>query len=122
MNTKILGKQGEDIAAEILRRQGCRILARNFRVAIGELDIVAQDGETLAFVEVKTRRGERRGTPGQSVGRRKQQKISMAAEWYLRQNRMDGMPCRFDVVEVYLRPGGGWDARQIKGAFDATGR
>lgn len=122
MNTKILGRQGEDIAAGVLRKSGYKILARNFRVPVGELDLVAQDGEVIVFVEVKTRRGNRCGTPGQSVDWRKQQKLLRAAEWYLQQNRMDGESCRFDVMEVYIYSETHWDVRQIKGAFEAGRR
>ena len=118
MDTKTLGKQGEDYAEAFLRKQGYRILARNFRVAIGELDIVARDGATIVFIEVKTRRGDRCGTPGQSVNWRKQQKIARTADWYLKDRHLEGAPCRFDVMEIYAPSGGPWSARQIKGAFE----
>jgi len=119
MNGKELGKRGEDAAAEFLCSHGYRILARNYRVACGELDIVARQRETLVFVEVKTRRGDRCGTPGQSVTWRKQQKIIRTAQWYLQEHHLDQVPCRFDVIEVFPYPARAWNVRQIQGAFEA---
>lgn len=119
MNGTELGKKGEDAAAKFLCCHGYRILARNYRGADGELDIVAQEGEALVFVEVKTRRGNRCGTPGQSMTWRKQQKIIRTARWYLHQYHMEHIPCRFDVIEVCPCPTEIWDIRQIRGAFEA---
>ncbi len=119
MNTKSLGKQGEDIAAKYLCAHGYRILSRNFHVSIGEVDIIAWDEDVLVFIEVKTRRSDRCGTPGQSVHHRKQQKIARTADWYLHQHHMEQTPCRFDVIEVYLRSDHTWKIRQISGAFES---
>ena len=118
MNTKLLGRKGEDVAANFLCRHGYHILARNFRVPVGELDIVARKDDTVVFIEVKTRRGNRCGTPGQSVTWRKQKKIIQTARWYLRQYHMEQMLCRFDVIEVLPHSGKAWDVRQIIGAFE----
>lgn len=122
MNTRSLGRQGEDIAADYLCAHGYHILSRNFQISIGELDIIARDKDTLVFVEVKTRRSDRCGTPGQSVTRHKQKKILRAADWYLHQHPIDLAHCRFDVIEVYLRSDGDFELRQIRGAFEAQGR
>ncbi len=119
MKGRELGKKGEDAAAEYLCCHGYRILARNYRVPCGELDIVACQGDTVVFVEVKTRRDNRCGTPGQSVTWRKQQKIIRTARWYLHQYRMEQVPCRFDVMEVCPCPLETWDIRQLRGAFEA---
>lgn len=76
MDTTILGRQGEDAAAAFLQDHGCEILARNFRTPRGEIDIIAREGQSVIFVEVKTRRTERFGRPAAAVGYRKQQKSS----------------------------------------------
>lgn len=119
MNTKILGNRGEDAAASFLERHGLSVLERNFRVKTGEIDIIARDGRTLVFVEVKTRRTEAYGRPGAAVGFRKQQKIIECARWYLRQRQIESCPCRFDVIEV-LAGEGHARIRHIKGAFECS--
>ena len=119
MNNKILGSQGEQAAADYLSRHGYEICVRNFRVPVGEIDIVASCGEVLAFVEVKTRSGLRFGTPAQAVTYAKQKKIIQTARWFLRQRHLeDKCLCRFDVVEVYAREAGGWKIHHIPGAFE----
>jgi putative endonuclease len=119
MNNKVLGSQGEQAAADYLVRQGYRICARNFRVPVGEIDIVAAKDELVVFVEVKTRRGLGCGTPAQAVTYYKQQKIIQTACWFLRQRHLeDRCLCRFDVVEVYAREAGGWKIHHIPGAFE----
>lgn len=117
MNSKALGNQGESFAAEHLQRRGCRILTRNYRCKIGEIDIVAEDHGTLVFVEVKTRRSDRCGTPAEAVHYRKQQKIVQTAYWYLREHRMENSRCRFDVLEVYA-VGDTWTVYEIRNAFE----
>lgn len=117
MSNKTLGDQGESCAAEYLRRQGCRILTRNYRCKIGEIDIIADDHGTLVFVEVKTRRSMRCGTPAESVHYRKRQKIVQTAYWYLRERHMENAHCRFDVLEVYA-VGGTWMVHEIRNAFE----
>ena len=119
MNNKVLGSQGEQAAADYLQQHGYQICARNFRVSIGEIDIVATCQDTLVFVEVKTRRSTRFGTAAQAVTYHKQQKIIQTARWFLRQRHLeDRCRCRFDVIEVYVRPQGGWDIRHLPGAFE----
>ena len=115
---KTLGAAGEAAAAAHLQGKGWRILARNFRIRSAEIDIVADDRGTVVFVEVKTRSSTRFGTPGQAVNRRKQEKIIRAAQIFLRQERLEGCPCRFDVVEVYVHPGGTLSIRHLPGAFE----
>lgn len=117
MDNKLTGSQGEEMAAEYLVRQGYRICARNYRVKVGEIDIIASLPGLVAFVEVKTRRSLRCGTPAQAVGYHKQQKIIRTALWYLRQMHMEDCFCRFDVIEVYLQNQQN-KIRHIKGAFE----
>jgi putative endonuclease len=117
MNNKSLGSRGEEAAALYLVRHGYKILARNFRVPAGEIDIVAEQGDTLVFAEVKTRRSGACGNPAQAVNYHKQQKIILTAKWFLRQRHLEGCPCRFDVLEVYAREET-CQIRHIEGAFE----
>jgi len=119
MDNKVIGNAGEQAAAEYLQRAGYSIMARNYRVVLGEIDIIARDGDTVVFVEVKTRRTMRCGRPAAAVNYFKQQKISRVAAVFLRQRHLLGCPCRFDVVEVY-GAGPEFTLRQIKGAFEAV--
>ncbi|MDR7435121.1 MAG: YraN family protein [Armatimonadota bacterium] len=102
MDKKMLGTLGEEAALELLRRRGYKILCRNFRCALGELDIVAREGATVIFVEVKSRSTEEFGDPLEAVGRGKQRKLARLAQYYLLTHNLHGSPCRFDVVSVLL--------------------
>lgn len=102
LNHKSLGNYGEEIAAKMMTEKGCIILQRNFRCRFGEIDIVARDGDTIIFVEVKTRRNKRFGEAEEAVDYRKQKKIRQVAEYYLMMNRSKSQKCRFDVYSVYL--------------------
>ena len=117
MDTTKLGRQGEEAAAVFLKEAGYEILAPNFRTPRGEIDIVAACGETLAFIEVKTRRTRRFGRPAAAVDYRKQQKIIQSARWFLRQRHLDGCLCRFDVIEVCVA-GERWEIHHLPGAFE----
>lgn len=94
-----LGLQAEDAAAEFLAAQGYTLITRRFKAGVGEIDLVALDGEVLAFIEVKLRRGTT-ADPLEAMDLAKQQRILSAAEIYL--TRYDGPECevRFDVVTV----------------------
>ncbi len=94
------GKAGERKAVRYLKRQGMQILARNYRALRGEIDIVAMDGETLVFAEVKTRYTCDFGEPSEAVDAFKQRKYALAAEEYLVKNGRESAECRFDVLEV----------------------
>ena len=97
---KLLGRDGEDRAAKHLSEQGYRILERNYSAPQGELDLIALDGDTLAFVEVKTRKSFAFGAPELAVDRRKQDRMIKAALGYLKYKKLHQMPCRFDVVAI----------------------
>lgn len=103
-DSRLLGRWGEDLAAEYLRRKGYRILAANWRCRLGELDLVAEDGTYLCFVEVKLRRNTAYGPAAAFVDRRKQEKLRAAAMLYLSRYPTDLQP-RFDVVEIYAPQG-----------------
>ncbi len=95
-----LGKRGERIAERHLRRKGYRILERNFRGAGAEIDLVAMDGPTLVFVEVKTRRTEIAGTPQEAIDSNKQSHLRRAGEIYAQSRHVQDRPMRFDVVAI----------------------
>jgi putative endonuclease len=110
------GKRGEDIATEFLRRQGYTILARNYRIASGEIDIIAREDNILVFIEVKTCRSSSFGEPETWVSERKQQQIEKVALGYLQEHDIQDVDCRFDVVAVKLS-GGKSRVKLIKDAF-----
>ncbi len=95
-----LGQWGEEQAVNYLRKQGLKILARNYRAPVGEIDIIACSKKELLFVEVKTRRGTGFGLPQEAVGSRKQQQIIRTAQWYLQQEKTGKLQPRFDVVAI----------------------
>ena len=117
MSSKTLGDQGEAYAAAYLRQNGYRILTRNYRTKVGEIDLIADDHGTLVFIEVKTRSSVRCGMPAEAVNYKKKQKIIQTAYWYLYEQRRENTICRFDVLEVYAI-GNNWDVHHIKGAFE----
>lgn len=95
-----LGNTGEDIACGELEGRGYEIVARHFRTRCGEIDIIARDGDTLVFVEVRTRSSDQAGTAAESVTRRKRDQIGRMAAAYLGTHGTSPEPCRFDVVTV----------------------
>lgn len=103
-DSRLLGRWGETKAAEYLRRRGYRILAANWRCRFGELDLVAEDGTCLCFVEVKLRKNGAYGSAAEFVDRRKQSRLRAAAELYLA-GHPTGLQPRFDVVEIYAPQG-----------------
>jgi putative endonuclease len=94
------GKKNEELAIGFLKRLGYRVIERNFRTPMGEVDIVAQDGNTLVFVEVKARRSARYGHPKFAVTPTKQRHLSIAALSYLKKTGNSGARARFDVITV----------------------
>ncbi len=124
MNTKTIGDYGEKFAVKYLKQNGYKILERNYKTRFCEIDIIAKDGDTLCFVEVKTRSNTDYGLPCESVGYRKRSKIISGASYYVSSKMLD-VAVRFDVAEVYLKEKGIFknpEINIIKNAFDATGR
>lgn len=115
-----VGKRGESIAEAYLRGQGFVILEKNYRSRTGEIDIVARDGTTIVFVEVKARRTLAYGVPQLAVTPFKQRQISRAALAWLAHRRKTGENARFDVVAVYLPDHSVPDIEHIRNAFDLT--
>lgn len=115
---KTMGKRGEDAAAAYLAKQGYRILARNYRCREGEIDLVAQEGEFLVFVEVKARSSTAYGYGRDAITPRKQAKIILTARYYLMEHHPDEPPpCRFDVAEVDLHHGEAVAVELLRDAF-----
>ena len=115
------GATGEKMAARFLRKRGYKVLYRNFRGRTGgEIDIVCRDGDTLVFVEVKTRSREDFGRPFEAVHRDQQKRISRGALAWLRMLDNPDILFRFDVVEVMMREGEEPKIELIKNAFSLS--
>lgn len=109
--------RGEEAAASYLAGRGYRLICRNYRCRLGEADIVARDGDTVVFVEVKARRGVSHGLPQEAVDRRKQARLGRVARHFLSVRGIHDAPCRFDVVAVQLDEEGVSALDLIRGAF-----
>ena len=95
-----VGQAGEKAAAALLRREGFRIIERNFRTPLGEIDVIAEEDDVLCFIEVKTRKSGAYGVPAEVITPRKQHQIAKVAAVYMSRNYPEGRTCRFDVVTV----------------------
>ena len=120
---KTLGQQGEAAAARYLKRLGYKIVARGQRDLLGELDLVAVDGQTVVFVEVKTRRSQDAGHPADAVNADKQRRMTRLALAFLKRHGLLEYPSRFDVIAVtwpegQRRP----KIEHFQNAFEAVGR
>lgn len=118
---RLFGERGEREAARFLRRKGMRILTRNYRTPRGEIDLIARDGDTLVFVEVKSRR---RGLPAEAVTAEKQRRLTLAAVRFLKRYNVLGLVgWRFDIVAVVWpddrRPP---TIEHVPDAFEAVGK
>ena len=99
------GESGENLAVRALERDGYAIVARRYRVRAGEIDIIARDGATMVFVEVKTREGRDYGEPHEAVTRLKRRRMAQIALDFLARQRLVDCPCRFDVVSIAFDDG-----------------
>ena len=113
------GRRGEDAAVAYLKRAGYEIIERNYRCPFGEVDIVAREGGSIVFIEVKSRRSEIYGEPEASVGIEKQKKISRISMDYLQKKRLSPGSVRFDVIAVKMQLGSA-QIELIKDAFDLS--
>jgi len=118
-----LGQRGEAAAAKYLRRKGYKIVAQSDRGRLGEIDLVAVQGQTVVFVEVKTRRSHETGHPADAVDEDKQRRLTRLALTYLKTHHLLEYPARFDVIAVTWPE----DAKQpviehFENAFEAVGR
>jgi putative endonuclease len=112
-----LGKLGEDLALKTVKRMGYRCITRNYRCPLGEMDLVARDGDTLVFVEIKTRRGGSLERAKEAVDWRKKRQLSKVALAYMKENHCADVKSRFDVVAVNLGSRGK-EVEVVKNAFD----
>ena len=113
INKRELGNKYEDLACEHLESKGMQIIARNYRVRIGEIDIIARDGNELVFIEVKYRKNRSYGGAEYAISTSKQKVIRRVAEWYMKQYGISQNSfCRFDAVLI-----DGEDIEHIKNAF-----
>lgn len=118
-SSHVLGRTGEEAAASYLKASGYRLAASGYRKFRGEIDLVAYDGPTLVFVEVKTRSAEDFGLPEEAVTPAKQRQVRKIAEAYLMENGIveSRTPCRFDVLSLVPDDEAGFRIRHLKNAF-----
>jgi putative endonuclease len=114
---KPLGSEGEDLAVRFLQKKGYRIVARNYKTPVGEIDIIARDSDTIVFIEVKTRTDISFGYPFEAVNKRKRQKLKNLALLYLKRQGKES-PVRFDVISIFCMDNGKKDIEHIKDAFE----
>jgi len=114
-----LGQIGEEAAISFLEKQGYKIVEQNFRNQLGEIDIIANDGDTICFIEVKTRNSDIFGSPFESVTVAKQRKIARVALSYLKVTGKHDEKARFDVIAVFVEGERCQNVEIIKNAFES---
>jgi len=117
MQKKELGKKGEEIAIRFLKKNGYKIIERNYVCKVGEMDIIAREKDTLVFIEVKTRTSTAFGPPQLAVNSTKQMQLSKVALYFLKEKCLEDIKARFDVVAIVVRPKEE-EIELIKNAFD----
>ena len=117
--SKRRGDLGEDAAARYLESRGFKVLERNWRFRQWELDLVCRDGDTVVFVEVKTRRAGSMATPADALNRKKRERLVKAASQYLTRHDLWDAPCRFDLAGV-VDTGISMDVEHFENAFDLS--
>ncbi len=115
MYRRNLGRKGEEISIDYLRKKGYEILKRNYRFGHKEIDIVAKAGNTIVFVEVKAGRSKKFGEPFEKVDLKKQKKLIQAAQAFIQENQIQDCDFRFDVISLDLKGEG--KIKHIKNAF-----
>ncbi len=119
--SKLLGSLGENIAFSYLRQRGYQVLLRNFENPLGEIDLIAREGEFLVFIEVKTRSSRWMGEPSEAITHQKRRQLVRVAQSYLKRYALTDIPCRFDVVSILLEPFGIPEIDLIQNAFGECG-
>ena len=117
IDKKELGKKGEELALQFLKKRGYRIIGRNYVCKMGEMDIIAKEKDTLVFVEVKARTSTTFGPPQLAVNPSKQRQLSKVALNFLKEKHLEDVKARFDVVAILLGPKGE-QIELIRDAFD----
>jgi putative endonuclease len=115
-NRQQVGATGEDLAAAFLKKQGYKIIERNYRTPLGEIDLVARHRGVLVVIEVKTRRSRKFGSPQEAVHAAKQERLRHLAQYYLQQQGLGEVTVRFDVVGILWQEGKP-QIEVIEGAF-----
>ena len=111
------GREGESAALTFLKKKGYRILEKNFRSKVGEIDIIAEQGGVIVFIEVKARAGHEFGHPFMAITPAKQRKIIQTAKSFLARKRISDRPMRFDVVALTSDTPGSWKIELLENAF-----
>ena len=117
---RTLGRDAEDAAAAHLARAGLRVVDRNVRFPLGEIDLVCRDRDIWVFVEVKCRQARWVDAPAAAVSWWKRRRLIRLAQHYLKWRRQPEARCRFDVVSVTIDEQGGREVRHLPAAFDAS--
>ena len=115
-NKRERGNRGEDLAADFLQREGYEIITRNYICPIGEIDLIAREGNCLVFVEVRSKTSRRFGTPAESITSAKEKRLRKLANYYLVREVGKEVPCRFDLVSIE-KEGSEYSLNHIKGMF-----
>ena len=121
MPNDTLGNRGEDLAAHYLRQRGMKILVRNYHSPVGEIDIIAldksSDGETIVFIEVKTRKTDNFAEPASAIDAHKRRQLIRTAQYYLTNHDADDYNARFDIVSIVIADGNKPIIKYIPDAF-----
>jgi len=112
-----LARMGEDLALETVKSRGYEEIEKNYTCPLGEIDLIAREGDTLVFLEIKTRRGRSTGYAKEAVDARKRRQLSRVALFYMKENDCIGQKARFDVVAISVRAGD-VEVEVIRNAFD----
>lgn len=104
-NKQIIGKLGENVACDFLKENGYVLIERNFKCKQGEIDIISKDtvNGDLVFIEVKTRTNSLYGHPVEAVNNHKQNHVYNSAKYYIYKNKIENIPIRFDVIEIFIK-------------------
>jgi putative endonuclease len=97
-----IGRKGEELAVRYLKKLGYSIIEKNYRCPMGEVDIIAREGDILVFIEVKTRKDISFGRPKEAIDYRKRWQISKVAQYFLKKKNLQNISARFDVLEVQM--------------------
>lgn len=123
MLTKIAtGKRGEDLAVSYLRKQGYKILEKNYRIKLGEIDIIAEDKDRICFIEVRSKNSQNFCSVEETITKHKQMQVTKAALAYIKKYKLKDRSCRFDVVCIEDVDGSNPDIKLIKNAFELDER
>jgi len=114
-----IGKKGEEFACKIIEGMGYKVLERNYRCNIGEIDLIALDGDVLVFIEIKTRSRSIEYAK-EAVNRKKMKKLSLLASYYIKKKRLQNPRVRFDVIAVHMS-GKHLEFEYIRNAFTCDG-